>query len=96
MEDTNLEQQVFDMIVKKMDLQEIADELPEEKLSYDTPLFESMDPDGLALDSIAALELVVLLKEHFDITVRDEDMSKLTTVSNIANFIRDAKQEPGL
>lgn len=93
MEKTNLEKQIFDMIVEKMDLKDVAAELPEEKLSYDTPLFESLDPDGLALDSISALELVVLLKEHFDVTVGDEDMAKLTTVNNIAQFIRSSKQE---
>ncbi len=91
MSDTALEKQVFDMIVEKMDLQEIIDELPAEKLAYETPLFESMDPDGIALDSIAALELVVLLKDHFGITVKDTDMKKLTTVANIAEYIRSSQ-----
>ncbi len=93
MAETHLEKQIFDMIVEKMELKDVVAELPQEKLSYDTPLFESMDPEGLALDSIAALELVVLLKEHFDVTVGDEDMAKLTTVNKIADFIRSSKQE---
>lgn len=91
MSDTALEKQIFDMIVEKMDLQEIIDELPAEKLAYDTPLFESMDPGGIALDSIAALELVVLLKDHYGITVKDTDMKKLTTVANIAEYIRSSQ-----
>ncbi len=91
MADNTLEQQILDMIIEKMDLKEIVAELPEEKLAYDAALFESIDPDGIALDSIAALELVVLLKEHFDITVQDEDMAKLTTVANIADFVRNSK-----
>lgn len=93
MSETNLEKQIFDMIVEKMDLQEIVAELPEDKLTYDTPLFESLDPDGIALDSIAALELVVLLKDNFGITVQDADMKKLTSVANIAEYVRTAKQE---
>lgn len=92
MSDTTLENQVFNMIVEKMDLQEIIAEIPEEKLSYDTPLFESLDPEGIALDSIAALELVVLLQQNFNLTIQDEDMIKLTSVTNIANFIRSKNE----
>lgn len=88
MNDTVLEKQIFDMIVEKMKLQEIINEIPEEKLSYDTPLFESMDPDGIALDSIAALELVVLLQDNFGITIMDEDMEQLISVAGIADFVR--------
>lgn len=91
MSEITLETQVFDMIVEKMNLQEIIAEIPEEKLSYDTPLFESLDPDGIALDSIAALELVVLLQQNFDLTIQDEDMVKLTSVANIADFIRSKR-----
>lgn len=89
MNETSLEKNIFDMIVQKMDLEDIINELPPEKLAYDTPLFESMDPDGIALDSIAALELVVLLQENFSITVQDGDMKKLTSVKNIADFVRE-------
>lgn len=92
MSDTALEKQIFNMIVEKMDLQEIIAEIPEEKRSYDTPLFESLDPEGIALDSIAALELVVLLQQNFNITIQDEDMMKLTSVTNIANFIRSKNE----
>ena len=91
MEEKKLEQQIFDAIVEKMDLQECVDELEPEKLSYDTPLFESLDPDGLALDSIAALELVVILQDTFHVVVNDEDMKKLTSVSSIATFIQERR-----
>ena len=89
MADNSLEKQIYDIIVEKMELQEIVEELPPEKLTYDSPLFEMIDPDGIALDSIAVLELVVLLKENFNIIVQDEDMDKLTTVSSIAEYIRE-------
>lgn len=88
MSDTTLEKEIFDKIVEKLELQEIIQEIPEEKLAYDTPLFESMDPEGIALDSIASLELVVLLQENFNVTIQDEDMGKLTSVAKIADFIR--------
>lgn len=88
MSDTILEKQIFDKIVEKLNLQEIVCELPPEKLAYDAPLFESMDPSGIALDSIDSLELVVLLQENFNVTVKDEEMGKLTSVANIAEFIR--------
>lgn len=86
------EQQIFDLIVQRMGLSDIIDELPAEKLAFDTPIFESADPDGLALDSIAALELVVLLQENFGIKIQDEDLQRLTSVTNIAKFIEEKKE----
>ncbi len=86
-ENTELEQKLFDTIVKEMNLSDIIAELPPEKLTFDTPLFEALDPDGIALDSIAAFELVVLLESNFHITVADEDMKKLTSIKNIAAYL---------
>ena len=74
-----------------MDLAEVVAELPQEKLAHDTPLFESMDSEGIALDSVDALELVVLLQEKYGITVLDEDMSKLVSVARIAEFVVEKK-----
>ncbi len=91
MNNESLEKEIFDAIVERMGLAEVIAELPPEKLAYDTPLFESMDSEGIALDSIDALELVVLLQEKYGITVLDEDMSRLVSAARIAEFVTEKK-----
>ncbi len=91
MNDHSLEQEIFDAIVERMELAEVIAELPPEKLAFDTPLFESMDPDGIALDSVDSLELVVLLQEKYGIEVEDEEMSRLVSVEKIAAFVTEKK-----
>lgn len=91
MNDQSLEKEIFDAIVERMELAEVIAEIPPEKLVYDTPLFESMDSEGIALDSVDALELVVLLQEKYDITVQDEDMARLVSVARIAEFVAEKK-----
>ena len=50
-----------------------------------------MDPDGIALDSVDSLELVVLLQEKYGIEVEDEEMSRLVSVEKIAAFVTEKK-----
>ena len=95
MNDHSLEQEIFDAIVERMELAEVSAELPPEKLAFDTPLFESMDPDGIALDSVDSLELVVLLQEKYGIEVEDEEMSRLVSVEKIAAFVTEKKAGGG-
>lgn len=91
MNDHSLEKEIFDAIVERMELAEVIAELPPEKLAFDTPLFESMDADGIALDSVDSLELVVLLQEKYGIEVEDEEMSRLVSVEKIAAFVTEKK-----
>jgi len=45
--------------------------------------------DGLGLDSIDALELVVLIEDHFHVTIPDEDVGKraFASIDALADFI---------
>lgn len=45
--------------------------------------------DGLGLDSIDALELVVLIEEHFHVTIPDEDVGQVAfaSINALADFI---------
>lgn len=45
--------------------------------------------DGLGLDSIDALELVVLIEEHFHVTIPDEDVGQMAfaSIEALADFI---------
>jgi acyl carrier protein len=48
---------------------------------------------GLGLDSIDALELVVLVEERFNVTIPDEDVGKraFASVAALADFIVETK-----
>lgn len=65
-------------------------ELPED-FTYDYPLFDQFDGrPHLALSSINALELVVLIYETWGIDVPMEDIRKLVSVNAIAKYLIDA------
>jgi acyl carrier protein len=53
------------------------------QISDDQPLFGR----GLGLDSLDALELVVGLEEEFEVSVSDDDVSSLSTVNKMADYI---------
>ena len=56
------------MIIDTLKLEEIS----VEDIDDDAPLFK----DGLGLDSIDALELVVAIEKNFNIIIEDEDVGK--------------------
>jgi acyl carrier protein len=55
----------------------------------DSPIFGTAAGDGLGLDSIDALELVVLVEERFQVSIPDEDVGKqaFASVRALADFI---------
>ena len=69
-------------IIEVLNLEEVK---PED-IDPDAPLFG----DGLGLDSIDALELIVLLERNYGIKIEDpKDGRKIfTSIRNIAEFIR--------
>lgn len=54
------------------------------QITDDQPLFGR----GLGLDSLDALELVVGIEEQFEVSVSDDDVSSLSTVNKIADYIQ--------
>ena len=63
-------------------------ELPPQDILDDAPIFGS-DGEGLGLDSIDALELVVLVEDRFHVTIPDEDAGKraFASVNALVDFI---------
>jgi acyl carrier protein len=63
-----------------------------EEIGDQTPLF---GPDGLGLDSVDVLELVLELERSFGVTIENQDtgMMALRSVETIAEFVR-ASREP--
>ena len=71
------------MIIDVLKLEEIT----AEEIKGDAPLFK----EGLGLDSIDALELVVAIENIFNVIIEDEDVGKraLASVNALARFIQE-------
>ena len=81
MPDTDLRPRIKEMLVKNLMLQTTADQIGD-----DLPLF---GPDGLGLDSIDALELVVSMEKTFGVGVPNSEVAgkALRTVNTINDYI---------
>lgn len=82
-----LKSELKHLIVDTLRLEEIA---PEE-IEDDMPLFG----EGLGLDSVDALELVVALEKAYGVVIEDEEVGKeaFASVEVLARFVRDRVQE---
>ena len=71
------------MIIDTLRLEEIT----AEEIKDDAPLFK----EGLGLDSIDALELVVAIENIFNVIIEDENVGKraFASVNNLARFIQE-------
>jgi acyl carrier protein len=77
----DLKQRIKVMIVDNLMLQVTASEIAD-----DQPLF---GPDGLGLDSVDALQLVVSLEKNFGLKISDQGQAKqiLASVASIARAV---------
>ncbi len=82
---TDIKQQIKQLLVDGLRLQTTADEIADT-----TPLFD----DGLGLDSLDAVELVVLVNKQFGVQIKDMDEGKVAfgSVATLAEYIT-AKQQ---
>ncbi len=73
------------MIIDTLRLEDIT----VEEIDNEAPLFR----EGLELDSIDALELVVAIEKIFNVIIEDEDVGKkaFASVNALAMFIQDEK-----
>lgn len=69
------------MIIERLELEDIT---PED-VSDDDPIFGA----GLNLDSLDALDLVLLLEKEFNIRIRDPEQAKkiLSTINTLSDYI---------
>ena len=83
MEETNeLKRRIKEIMVENLMLQITADDIPDDK-----PLFGA---EGLGLDSVDALQLVVALDKNFGLKIPDPNAAK--TILQSVNTIADAVQ----
>ena len=72
--------------IKAMMVEKLMLKIPKEEIGDETPLF---GPEGLGLDSIDALELVVSLEKQFGVTIPSSDIAKsaLVNVNSIHDYV---------
>ncbi|MGI6069859.1 MAG: acyl carrier protein [Blautia sp.] len=82
-----LERRILEKMISQLELEDVEIE----GFDYETPIFlaDETDVPGLGLDSVDALELVVMLHEEFGLKVPVEDMVKLRTVRAVADYVRE-------
>jgi acyl carrier protein len=85
MSEPDLRAQIKEMLVKNLMLQ-----VTPEQIADDLPLF---GPDGLGLDSIDALELVVSMEKTFGVGVPSSDVAStaLRNVNTIHDYILEKR-----
>jgi acyl carrier protein len=81
MSEDTLRDEIKEMLVTNLMLK-----IPKEEIGDDTSLF---GPDGLGLDSIDALELVVSMEKKFGVAVPNSDVARtaLKSVNSIRAYI---------
>lgn len=72
--------------IKTLLVENLMLKVPKEQIGDDMPLFS---PEGLGLDSIDALELVVSLEKKFGVTVPNSETAKvaLASVNSIHDYV---------
>jgi acyl carrier protein len=81
MQTDDLKESIKEMMVEKLMLK-----IPKEEIGDDTPFF---GPEGLGLDSIDALELVVSLEKQFGVSIPSSDIAKsaLVNVNSVHDYV---------
>lgn len=83
-----------DILKLKKEIIEVLnlEELTPEDIDENAPLFGM---EGLGLDSIDVLELIVLMQNNYDIKITDPNQGEkiFTSVNTMAEYIRKVKSE---
>ena len=89
MERETLKRRLKELLVSGLRLQDTEPA----SIADDQPIFV----EGLGLDSIDALELVVLIEEHFGIAIPDEEVGKsaFASIAALAEYISAEQARAG-
>lgn len=83
MADQQLKHRLKELLIERLNFEDMA---PED-IGDDEPLFKG----GLELDSIDALEIVVMLESEFGLKVRNEESARdhFRTISSLAQLVEE-------
>lgn len=84
---TELKTKLKEILVTGLKLHDVTID----QIKDDDALFE----EGLGLDSLDAVELVVLINKHFGIQIQDMEEGKIafTSINSLAQYINDKQQQ---
>lgn len=82
-----IKKKLKEQLVSSLSLQDVK---PED-ISDSEPLFG----EGLGLDSLDAVEIVVLLQRHFGVEVKDMDVGRkiFQSIDTLANYVYDNQKK---
>jgi len=82
-----LKQQLKDILINDLKIQGIT----AEEIGDDEPLFG----DGLGLDSLDAVELVVIIQKNFDVQIADMDEGRkaFESINSLAQYIHERQNQ---
>jgi acyl carrier protein len=82
-----LEEEIKSLIIDALELEDMS---PND-ISSMKPLFK----DGLGLDSIDSLEIIIALKKKYNLEIKQQDENRkyLHSVSSIADFLLEAEKQ---
>lgn len=84
-----LEKSILLMIIDRLTLEEVD----VDHFDYDMQIFATEEEEGLGLDSVDALEIVVGLKKDFEVDMDKEDTEVFRTIRTIADYVREKRSE---
>lgn len=87
-----LKQQLKDLLVRELQLEDVDPQA----IPDDAPLFgdpQNPDQKGLGLDSLDAVEVVVIVQKHFQVEIKDmqEGQKALQSINSLAQFIEERR-----
>ena len=84
-----LERAILEMIIDRLDLEDVD----VDNFDYDMQIFATEDCEGLGLDSVDSLEIVVGLKKDFDVVVDEDEMDAFKSINTLAEYVRQKQAE---
>ena len=81
-----LKQRLKEIIINELKIQDFTSQ----EIDDDEPLFG----EGLGLDSLDAVELVVLIQKHFEVQIADMDEGRVAfeSINSLAAYITEHKK----